>query len=251
MGRRIILFCFLLTGASAFGQYDSEGTNISRFRPGAFWFYTGFRPAKSTKSENIIKYDRVMVDLTYNDWMGDRQPFTNHWASIGVNTSVMFDIPMSKIFNTASFGIGFSHEYTDIRHNGKLVSDPALGTTTWMPKESTDAFKRSSLVGNSFSIPIEFRFRTKSWKHFKVHLGGKIGYQAFLAAKYVSDINGDKTVVRQHGFEDKAVLLYSAHVRIGVRNWAVYSSYYFNPIFLDGGSSRLNRVQLGLSLSLF
>lgn len=251
MAKGILLICLILVNNIVFGQYDSEGKNASRFRPGAFWFYTGFRPAKSDKAEKVIKYDRVIVDLTYNDWIGDRQPFSNHWASIGVNTSIMFDIPMSKIYNTASFGIGFSHEYTDIRHNGKLVSDPILETTTWMPKDSSDIFKRSSLVGNSFSIPIEFRFRTKSWKHFKFHIGGKIGYQAFLASKYVSKVDGDKTVTRQHGFEDKAVLLYSAHVRIGIRNWALFSSYSFNPIFLNGGSTRLNRIQVGLSLSLF
>ena len=246
----IIIFC-LISSVNLLGQYDGQGSNLSRFRPGAFWFYTGFRPAQSDNSEKVIKYDRVIVDLTYNDWIGDRQPFTNHWASIGVNTNIMFDIPMTKLYNTASFGIGFSHEYTDIRHNGKIVSDPKLGTTTWMPKDTSDLFIRSSLVGNSFSIPIEIRFRTKSWKHFKVHLGGKIGYQAFLASKYVTKIDGDKTVVRQHGFEDKSQLLYSAHVRIGIRNWAIYSSYSFNPIFLKGGSSRLNRIQVGLSLSLF
>jgi hypothetical protein len=251
MGKRIALIFALLTVVQASGQYDSEGANKSRFRPGMFWFYTGFRPAKSVKSEQIIKYDRVIADITYNDWMGDRAPFQNHWASIGVNTSIMFDIPMTRIYNTASFGIGISHEYTDIRHNGKFIADPVLETTTWMPKDSSDIFTRSSLVGNSFSIPIEFRFRTKSWKHFKVHIGGKIGYQAYLAAKSVMRIDGDKSVLRDHGFQDESRLLYSAHIRIGVRNWAVYTAYYFNPIFLQGGSTKLNRVQFGVSLSLF
>ncbi|OFZ41631.1 MAG: hypothetical protein A3D92_10995 [Bacteroidetes bacterium RIFCSPHIGHO2_02_FULL_44_7] len=248
MNKFIAFCCACLTLCTASAQYGGREEGKSRFRPGAFWMYTGIRPAKL---ETPAKYDRLIVDLTYNDWIGDRDLFKNHWASMGVNTNFIFDIPLTKKVNKVSFGIGISHEYTSIRHNAKLVIDNVAKTTTYMPKDSSDLFRRSSLSGHSFSVPIEFRFRTKHWKHFKFHIGGKVGYQVSSLSKYVSKIDGHKVVNKQHGFPDDSKLIYSAHIRIGVRNWALFASYSFNPLFTSAQSTRLNRVQMGLSLSLF
>jgi hypothetical protein len=107
------------------------------------------------------------------------------------------------------------------------------------------------LNGNSFSIPIEFRFRTGGWRHFKFHIGGKIGYQANLLSKYVANVGGHREVWKRYSFPDAARLIYSAHIRIGMRNWALFASYNFNPIFENSNSTRLNMIQAGLSLSLF
>src|SRR5690606_16337246 len=196
------------------------------------------------------KYDRLIFDVTYNDWIGDRDLFKNSWESFGLNTNFIFDIPMTK-GNKVSFGIGLAHQFTSIRHNNHLTVDPIAKTTIFTPKDSLDNFKRSSLVGNSFSIPIEFRFRNESWKHFKVHIGGKIGYQVNLSSKYVSKIDGHKPVVRNNGFYDENKLIYSAHIRIGMRNWALYASYNFNTLFSNKNSTQLNAVHAGLSISLF
>lgn len=248
MNKFIAVCCACLTLSAASAQDNSQDEGKSRFRPGAFWMYTGIRPAKPGKPE---KYDRLIVDLTYNDWIGERNLFTNHWASIGVNTSFIFDIPLTKKVNKVSFGIGVSHEYTNIRHNANLIIDEVANTTTYMDKQATDWFKRSALSGHSFSVPIEFRFRTKGWQHFKFHIGGKVGYQVNSLSKSVGKINDYKVVSKQHGFPDDSKLIYSAHIRIGVRNWALFASYSFNPLFTSSQSTRLNRVQMGLSLSLF
>ncbi len=229
-------------------QYNSEGDNISRFRPGAFWFYSGFRPAQPDKPQ---KYDRLIVDLTYNDWLGDQGPFENHWASTGVNTNLMFDIPMTKKNDKASFGIGISHEYTNVRHNNKFLINDSLNVTQYVLKDTSDLFFKSALAGNSFSIPIEFRFRSNGWRHFKFHIGGKIGYQANLYSRQVTKQNGRREVTRQYNFPDQSNLIYSAHIRIGIRNWALFASYSFNPIFKESESVQLNRLQMGLSISLF
>ncbi len=248
MNKLVVVCCVCLAAFTGRAQYNSQGENASRFRPGAFWMYSGVRPANTGKP---VKYDRLIFDLTYNDWIGDRDLFTNHWASIGLNTNLMFDIPMTKGVNKASFGIGVSHEFTNIRHDANLVIDDVAGTTVFMPKDSADIFKKGVLSGNSFSVPIEFRFRSGSWKHFKFHIGGKIGYQANLVSKHVSKINGHRVINKWQGFPDESKLIYSAHIRIGLRNWALLASYSFNPIFTNSQSTRLNRVQLGLSISLF
>jgi hypothetical protein len=248
MLKKVLLPVFCLFMISSHAQYDSQKEYVSRYRPGVFWFFSGLMPAKEDKPE---KYDRLIFDLTYNDWIGDQGPFQNHWASIGLNTNFMFDIPMTKKSDKVSFGIGLSHSYTNIRHNNHLIPVDSIGATIFALKDTSDNFYKSTLTGNSFSIPIEFRFRTGGWRHFKVHIGGKIGYQANLISKYASKVNGDKVLTKRYGFPDKNDLIYSAHVRIGLRNWALYASYNFNTIFKNSQSTQLNMLQMGLSISLF
>ena len=92
MNKVLVLLGFILLANVGFSQYNSEGELTSRFRAGFMWFYTGLRPAKVDK---VRKYDRLIFDITYNDWNGDQELFQNHWASIGLNTNLMFDIPLA------------------------------------------------------------------------------------------------------------------------------------------------------------
>ncbi len=238
----------LLMSVAAHAQYDSKGDSISsRFKPGAMWFFTGWRPARI---EKVRKYDRLIFDVTYNDWIGDKDLFEIHWASIGLNTNLMFDIPLTK-GNTVSIGTGLSHSYHVTRHNGRIDVSDSLGTTTWSPKLPTDDFRKSILGGHSFSIPLELRFHKESWRHFKFHLGGKIGIQTSMYQKYVRDHWLERQVMKSYKFPDQNFLVYSAHVRFGFRNWALFGSYNFNTLFSNPNSIQLNRVQMGLSISLF
>lgn len=248
---RIILVyvCAIFVSISAASaQYDSKGDHeASRFRPGFMWYFTGFKLAIE---EKVRKYDRLIFDVTYNDWIGDKDLFQNHWASIGLNTNIMFDLPLTK-GNTVSLGIGVAHQFSVIRHNGLLIEDELLGTTVWQNKGTTDQFNKGIFGGNSFSIPVELRFRKENWRHFKFHLGGKIGYQGNNYSKYVTGHGPNREIDKNYGFPDRNELIYSAHVRLGFRNWALFASYNFNTIFSNAGSTQLNHVQMGLSVSLF
>lgn len=248
MNKGICLVIVCLWSFMSTAQYNSKGEyNISRFRPGTMWFFTGWRPAKE---EKVRKYDRLILDVTYNDWIGDRDLFENHWASIGLNTNLMFDIPLTK-GNTVSLGLGVAHQFTTIRHNGNLIQNDSLGTTTWSEKSNGQTFHKSVLGGHAFTVPIELRFRKESWRHFKFHIGGKIGYQANLYSKQVDKSGPDRVVTKDFGFPDANQLIYSAHIRLGLRNWALYASYNFNDLFSNENSVKLNTVQMGISVSLF
>lgn len=247
MRTKILFIILLFSSTEIFAQYDSEGEEISRFRPGVMWFFTGMRPAAPDKPR---KYDRLVFDLVYCDWTGDKEIFNNHWSSIGLNSNVLFDIPLSKQ-NTVSLGIGLCHQLQRIRHEGKFQLDPTKDATIYATSDSTDQFSKSIFGGNNLSIPVELRFRNASWKHFKLHLGGRVGYQLNLYNKFVFINEYGKTTYRQSGFPDQNDLTYSAHIRIGLRNWALYGSYSFNPLFRSAESVKLNTIQIGLSISLF
>ncbi|MEJ6776309.1 MAG: hypothetical protein QNK85_03175 [Crocinitomicaceae bacterium] len=242
----LIVMCFI--GLSSFSQYDGQGGGeVSRFRPGTMWFFTGLRPAKQEKQS---KYDRLIFDVTYNDWIGDEDLFQNSWASIGLNTNLMFDIPLTK-GSTVAFGAGIAHQYTNIRHDNRFIINELTRSSVYEPKDSSDLFYKSIISGNSFSIPLELRFRKENWRHFKFHVGAKVGYQVNTLSKRVYKIDGQKEVYKRYGFPDENKWIYSAHVRLGIRNWALYASYNFNTLFSNSSSTKLNAVQMGLSVSLF
>lgn len=240
--KSLIIFCILSGYLQA--QYDSEESNKSRFRPGIFWYFTGYKPAHP---EKVRKYDRFIFDVTYSDWNGDVKPFQNHWASIGLNTNLLFDIPVVKK-NTISIGLGICYGFQTIRHNQNLWVSNQEKSTVISAIPQLNNFEKNSIVGHNFSIPIELRFRSKGWKHFKVHVGGKVGVQASLKGKtFFTDGQGRVKT----SLPDIQRFTYSVHARFGIRNWALFGAYYFNPMFTNSQSSQLNMIQMGLSVSVF
>lgn len=235
----------MLIGLNSHAQYDSEGENKSRFRPGLFWYFTGYHPAKVGK---VRKYDRIIFDVTYNDWVGAKNPFQNHWASLGLNTNILFDIPLMEK-NRLSLGVGVCYGFQTIRHNQSTLTFENDDYTK-ISDTLVKSFQRNSLIGHQISIPIELRFRTNGWKHFKIHVGGKIGYQAGLYSK-THGLEGESPKKFKTPFSDPNRLIYSIHARVGIRNWALFGSYNLNTIFKNSKSTSLNMFQLGISVSLF
>ncbi len=244
-----IAFLTVLSLSSAAQDPSPQPNLISRFRPGAMWFFTGYRPATV---EKVRKYDRLIFDLTYNDWTGDRQLFKNKWNSIGFNTSLLFDIPITK-GNTMSLGLGICHSLYRISYSYLQFEVDASNTMTNLNDIQTFApdLDKHFFCGNTFSVPVELRFRSAKWQHFKFHLGAKVGYALNPYTKEVFDTNNGKMVIKNSQFPDAQRLMYSAHARIGFRNFALFGSYQFSPVFSNAGSTHLNILQVGLSISLF
>ncbi len=246
---KIVFFSVtILFSIHSIGQQNREDSaNISLYRPGAMWFYTGLRPAKLEKDR---KYDRLIFDVTYSTFSGDLKTFKNKWNSIGLNTSLMREFPINR-GNTISFGTGITHSLFRVETTGHLFVSDSSNTYTTHFEIQTFTPETRFLIGNSFSIPMEFRFRTKSWKHIKFHAGGRIGYQTNIYSKLISEVKNGKYVSKDHSFADINNWVYSAHVRFGIRNWAIYGSYNLNTLFSNKTSTRLNLLQFGISISMF
>lgn len=242
-----ITLIFSCISLLCFGQYDSEGELKSRFRPGIMWYNTGWKPAQPEKPR---KYDRLMFDITYNDWVGDRKTFRMQGPSMGMNVSWLLEFPIVKK-NLVSFAVGPGYGFYNLRHDMPMVYDLTNKTTGFGDESDVGFFGKRKLVGHQIFIPVEFRFRTKGWRHFKVHIGGKAGYQLSLFEKAKFSQNGEDIKVKNNSSPDISRLVYSAHVRVGIRNFALYGSYNFNPFYTNDGSTKLHLLQLGLTVSLF
>ena len=248
MIRFSLIFILFTCTSSIFAQYEVENEGLySRFRPGIGWFYSGLT---SFEEEKIHKYDRLIFDVVYNDWHGDKDYFSSPPTSIGINAALMFDVILTK-GNTMSFGWGIGYSHFSNRSAVQFSRDFFNGTTLISGYPAGLEPKRSKFGANYIEIPLELRFRTKGHSHFKFMIGGKIGYQLNAFTKETYRIDGKDYSTKQYNFADSNPLRYGATVRIGIRNWAIFGAYYFSPLFTESGSADLTPISMGISISLF
>ncbi|RYM33941.1 PorT family protein [Brumimicrobium glaciale] len=243
----LILVLFIYS-SSLSAQYEVENEGLySRFRPGIGWFYSGLKPFEEGK---LHKYDRLILDVVYNDWYGDKDYFASPPTSIGFNAALMFDVVLTK-GNTMSFGWGVGYSHYSNKSNLQFFRDLVNKTTLTSDFPVGLEPKSSKFGANYIEIPLELRFRTKGHSHFKFMIGGKIGYQLNAYSKETNRVDGKNYSTKQYNFADSNPLRYGATVRIGIRNWAIYGAYYFSPLFTDSGSADLTPISMGVSISLF
>jgi hypothetical protein len=216
---------------------------ISRHRPGLFWFFDGLRPTKSTDNH---KYDRLIIDLTYNDWSGELKPFQNRWNSIGVNVNFMKDIKFKKT-RVFSLGLGLGYGFSSISSQQKFAVQNNIIEFSTIQKSSI--YDYSCFNNHRFFMPLELRFSTKNWNRWKFAVGGSFGINAAMKQRLI-DSDGAK-MERTNLSEYTSILNYGVHTRLGYRNFSLFGSYQINNLFRGRGNPDLHQFQLGLSISLF
>jgi len=238
-----VLFFFSLLFFGSLQAQKNDPTLISRHRPGLLWYFDGLRPTKSTDNH---KYDRLIFDLTYNDWVGDLNPFHNRWNSIGFNTCFMNDLKFKKT-NVVSLGIGVGYGFSTISSSKRFVIDQQLVEIANLKKSSV--YDYASIHIHRFYIPLELRFSSKNWNRFKFAFGGSIGINSGSSQ---SLIGRDGSTQQFTSLKANTPLLnYGLHCRFGLRNFAVFSSYQINGFFREPSNPNLHQLQIGLSISLF
>lgn len=246
----VLILSFSYSPITAQTAEGNDGVN-SRIRPGIGWFYSGLSPFEEGKTH---KFDRLVIDVVYNDWQGDIKAFNSPWTSIGFNGAFMFDFPFTKN-NTVGmgFGLGFSHyvNRTAITFDKNYID----GVTVISPLQPDVADQHFKMAFNYLEIPIEFRFRIpygeKDKQHVKFLIGGKIGYRLTSSTKTTIGSKAQKHAVKEIRLPDSNPLRYGVTARIGIRNWSIFGAYYFSPLFKSEESVRLFPFSLGVSMSLF
>jgi len=234
---KIVLIFSLFLSFVAFGQQDKL---ISRYKPGLLWHYNGFRPLKDSK---LHKYDRFIIDVTYNDWLSKNHGgLSSSWKSIGFNANMMFEKRFKKA-NNFSIGYGLRYGLSNVYSQYKtLVFHDQVKLTQ---KEMLDSYEHNIFRESSLVIPFEIRLGQPRARAWKVNIGGYIGY-GFPVRQITKFRNGDKTkMVVAPNFG----LRYGVHCRFGGRTLAIFTAYQLSEMFKEGES--VHPIQFGFSYSLF
>lgn len=240
-----LLIVFLLISFQGLAQPQGKDSSlVSGHRPGIFWYNTGWRPAKPGK---LRKYDRLIIDVTYNQLMRSGSIKSNPWRSFGCNINTMWDIPITN-GNTVSLGIGLAYKYQKTGPKGLFFADSSNSFTHYYADSSYSNYRKNTFGNHILALPVEFRFRSPKWQHFKMHIGGSIGYRLQTFQKVWPE---HKHAVKDRTLPDVNRLVYGVHMRIGIRNWALFADYTLAPQFRSSKSDKINALAFGVSLSIF
>ncbi len=239
---KLIFFIFFIP-LITLGQKEYDTKIEDQSRPGILW-YVSWRPSNKPKPR---KYDRLVFDIHYNDFKSNLSLSSKSIRSIGFTSNFLNEIPLNnKSTLSIGYGLGISVSKTLLNQN-LVESTPQI--ISCFPQTNSDAYIRNSLIGSNVNLPVELRIRTKGWKHTKLYLGGRVGYQLTLKEKYsFADMTRNHKISLKNAAED---FTYSLYARTGFRNYALYASYQLNSIFQHPESPQLNWLQVGLSISLF
>ena len=240
---KYLLFLGLFLFSCVIQAQKNDSQLISRQRPGLFWYFDGLRP---TKSADNHKFDRLIFDLTYSDWLGDLKPFQNRWNSIGFNTNFMKDIKFKEL-RFFSLGMGVGYGFSTISSDQRFMDNKQI--VEMINLEKSGVFDYATIHAHRFYVPFELRFYTKNWNRFKFVIGGSAG---LLTGFNQTLIGRDGLKQEKSNLKSNVqVLNYGIHCRFGLRNIAFFGSYQINSLFRERGNPNIHPLQLGLSLSLF
>jgi len=238
-----LIAIFLFIPFALLSQKDDN--LVTRNRPGLFWFFNGNRPIQDA---DFRKYDRCIVEVTYNDWFGDLNVFQNKWNSIGYHFSLNKDFQLEST-NRVTFGLGFGYSYLNHSLERVFFNTQHESVDTELPSPA-DSLIYSKLTIHQFYVPLELRLRSLGWKHIKFILGARIGVQPWVFSKSLYKENSIEQYYEQK-LQDARWFYSAVYARLGIRNWSIIGLIHPMKIFKLDESVRLYPFQIGISLSLF
>ncbi len=196
---------------------------------------------KNYKSD---RNDRCILEVNHTGWLNLPSGIKLSARSIGVNFSLLFDKPIGQSAFSFGYGIGlYSHNF---HSNADFIykTDSSTGKFTTVLQPFNRPFTLNRYAQKLIEIPLELRFRTKTDRQFKIHLGAKIGYMVH-DFRSIRDNDGK---VRLYNIKNIDRLRYGVHFRIGYEQICVTACYYFNEVFTNKGPNGIRMYSLGIAI---
>ncbi|MFN3916548.1 MAG: outer membrane beta-barrel protein [Flavobacteriales bacterium] len=202
------------------------------------------------------RFDRLAVDLNYDNWDNMPNGVNSRLVSLGVNAYFYKDIPFSRYSNMA-FAIGLGISSHNVHHNSEIVyriSPEGNSYTAFEPYPDGYKYRKNKLSTSYLEVPVEFRFRTKYKKddtpyklRFRFYPGFKAGY---LLSSHVKLKDAD-TKVKIYNINNLMQYRYGPTLRLTFHRLSVYGFYSLTPLFTEGRGDEVYQYSLGLSLMIF
>lgn len=199
------------------------------------------------KNYKLEPGDRLILEVNHTSWIGIPAGVETKLPSIGVNFAMMFDRPIGKSSFSFGYGIGlFSHNFHsngDFIYKRDSVSNSFI--TSLAPYSSNRNVTLNRYAEKILEIPVEIRYRTKTDRQFKIHVGGKIGY----VVNNFRSIRDNDGKIRVYDIKNVNPLRYGINCRIAFEQFAITASYYFSEIFVkDRGPAGVYPYAFGIAI---
>lgn len=193
------------------------------------------------------KRDRLILDLHYNDWIGAAADVKTGWRSVGFNVNGFFDFPLNSA-NTLSIASGLRFGVSTVQHDGLFFVQQSIASSILLPTNNMNFQREQQRFRQShIEIPLEFRLRGKNMNSYRLNLGASSGV---LLNSYETWREGNLRF-REFNHSNLSRFRFGGYFRLGYQRWCLYGTYFFTPLFTGPLDTRLNQLQIGLSLSIF
>jgi hypothetical protein len=210
-----------------------------------------FTLAKAQSPTKMVmhSHDFLMVQLSYDKWIGATDSIHTGGLSRGANVALMYDFPLQKGSHlSVAPGLGISA--SSIFFKNQTVGINQAGSTINFRRDSS--YKHYKLATAFVEIPVELRYRSipdNANKGFKAGIGLKFGALLNAHTKGKKILYGAKEVDKvssKRYFQSWRVV---ATARIGWGNFAVFTNYTLTSLLKPGAGPTINPVQFGLCVS--
>ncbi len=231
------IFLFAFAPIVLFSQQKKDSLNVNKIKKTINEF-----DLKNYKSN---PNDRCILEINHTGFLNLPAGIKQSYKSIGVNFCILFDKPIKNSAFSFGYGIGiYSHNFhsnADIVYKRDSTSNAFL--TSMQP--FTRPYSLNRFAQKILEVPLELRYRTKTDRQFKIHLGIKLGY---VVSNFRSIADNDGKI-RVYNIKNINPLRYGVNFRIGWEHMAFTASYYFSEVFKkDKGVNGLNPYSIGIAI---
>jgi hypothetical protein len=207
--------------------------------------------AKAQSPTKMIthSHDFLVVQLSYDRWIGATDSIHAGGLSRGLNVALMYDFPLQKGSHlSVAPGLGVSASSIFLK-NQTLGMNQASSTLNFKRDSS---YKHYKIATAFVEVPIELRYRTfpdNANKGFKAGVGLKFGALLNAHTKGKKILYGAKEVDKvssKRYFQNWRVV---ATARVGWGNFSLFTNYTLTSLLKAGAGPTLNPIQFGLCLS--
>jgi hypothetical protein len=189
--------------------------------------------------------DKVIFEMTHCGWLNMPAGVKNDWYSRGANFYLYFDHPFGKSNFSFAWGGGIASH--NISGNANVIYQiDSMGNekTVFEPRELP--YRKNIIGAKIVEVPLEFRFRTRRARSFKITLGGKVGYTVQNFRK-IFDVDGKRKYFDIHNYNP---LRYGVVFRIGYEQIYLCGFYSISHVInKNKGTPNIVPYTLGIGIT--
>ena len=230
-------------------------------------FNLSFPALQFASSKKIRKYDkRTSSDLVlaagFNNAIGDGQKIGDEYSFMGsgfIELGIAWKTRLLKESNAVRLKYGFSFQWNKLtpKNDRYFVQDGNTTTLEVFPSELKESeFRITNLVfplhfefGPSRKIERKNYYRYSTSDHFKVGIGGYVGFNIGTQQKLRFEEDGDRVKQKIRRSYNATPFVYGLSAYVGYGGIGLYAKYDLSPVFKNQAVDQ-NNLSLGLRFDL-
>ena len=202
------------------------------------------------------KFDRIVVDLTWTQWLERIEGVDQGIYSFGFSAYWMKDIPLGKKSNVAiAFGLGFdSHNF---HHNGEFEFAPLADGSVYtdiVSRNGAAALIKNKYAVNYVDLPFELRLRTMNKtteERMKYNFRFYLGFKAGVLVNDHLKITESTSKRKIFDLPNTLPYRYGPTLRIGFNKLSFVAFYSLTTIFKENKGVAITPINVGISWMRF